>query len=246
MKHSTPEGIKFKKLQRRLKLRRYATVGILESLWIATIKNSPAGDIGRFDNETIAIECDWDGDADELVDALTECGWLDKCATSRLVVHDWHDHAPYFVRGVVSKRGGFKSKPSEPLKTATIVGDISQPQNADPVADITDQQPNLTKHNLTKPKSDPLSLLTDSLRKAVVTWVDYKAEKKKKYTPIGLQTLVNKVARYSESLGERAVCSAFEDAMSEGWEGWDHRLKDAKPSTAPKQLQEMGWGKRTK
>jgi hypothetical protein len=158
VKHSTPESIKFKKLQRRLGITRYATIGVLESLWIATIKNAPRGDIGRFDNETIAIECEWDGDADTLVSALVECGWLDRSVQYRLIVHDWHDHAPYFVRGVVAKSGGFLSlegscakQCKDELKSETIVGDYSDQLL---VSDFIDQQPNLTKHNVTKHKED--------------------------------------------------------------------------------------------
>lgn len=245
MKHSTPDGIKFKKLQRRLKLPRYATVGILESLWIATIKNAPAGDIGRFDNETIAIECDWDRDADELVDALTDCGWLDKCDKNRLVVHDWHDHAPYFVRGVVSKKGGFCSKVSEELKTGTIVGDISPPQTDVPVGDITDQQPNLTQHNLTKPKDDPLSLLPDSIKETVRNWIQYKLEKKKTYTQTGLKSFATQVNKFCASHGESAVVASFERSMSEGWQGWDHSLVNAKPQQPSNKITAMGSGRRT-
>ena len=155
VKHSTPESIKFKKLQRRLGITRYATIGVLESLWIATIKNAPRGDIGRFDDETIAIECEWDKDAGLLVSALIECGWLDRSEEHRLVVHDWHDHAPYFVRGVVAKSGGFLSLQNpcaeeckKELKTPTIVADYSAPTND---GDNTDQQPNLTQRNVTKP-----------------------------------------------------------------------------------------------
>lgn len=244
MKHSTPDGIKFKKLQRRLKLPRYATVGILESLWIATIKNAPAGDIGRFDNETIAIECDWDRDADELVDALVDCGWLDKCDKNRLVVHDWHDHAPYFVRGVVSKKGGFCSKVSEELKTDTTVGDISPPQTDTPVDDITGQQPNLTQPNLTQPKDDPLSLLPDSIKGTVGSWIQYKLDNKKKYTPIGLRSLVTRINKFCVSHGEAAVIASFERSMSEEWQGWDHSLVNAKPGQQPKMITPMGFGKR--
>jgi len=151
MKHSTPESIKFRKLQRRLGLPRYAVAGLLEMLWIATIKNAPRGDIGRFDNESIAIECDWEGDADEFVAALVDAKWLDRCAENRLVVHDWADHAPYFVRGIASRQGGFLTPKTEQLSTPTIVTQLSTPPVATIVADYTGQQPNLTQYNVTQP-----------------------------------------------------------------------------------------------
>ena len=89
MKANTPELMKFKKLQRKLGESRRGTIGLLEGLWIETARNSPAGDVGRFTNEEIAIMVDWDGDPDLLVDALVECRWLDRCSEHRLVVHDW-------------------------------------------------------------------------------------------------------------------------------------------------------------
>ncbi|TXH55778.1 MAG: hypothetical protein E6Q97_08015, partial [Desulfurellales bacterium] len=89
MKTNTTDLVKFKKLQRRLGESTRGVIGILELLWKATAQQAPRGDIGRFDNEDIAILCDWDGDPDKLVESLVDCGWLDRCETHRLVVHDW-------------------------------------------------------------------------------------------------------------------------------------------------------------
>lgn len=148
MKHQTPGSMKFKKLARRLGLRAYEAAGLLELLWIATQKNAPRGDIGKFDNEEIAIELDWIGDADELVEALVDCGWLDCCERHRLIVHDWSQHAPRYVHGVVSKIGGFAtvSDCSGALQSATVVEDCS--------GDCNEVQPNLTSPNQTEPNQN--------------------------------------------------------------------------------------------
>jgi len=105
MKSSTPELMKFQKLMRRLKESRRGTIGLLEGMWLAVAKNCPRGDIGRFCNEEIAIMCDWEGDPDELVNAMVECKWLDVCDTHRLVVHDWIDHCPTYIRGGLVRKG---------------------------------------------------------------------------------------------------------------------------------------------
>ena len=47
----------------------------------------------------------YDGDADELVAALVDCHWLDRHEVYRLVVHDWHDHAPNYLRGNLARHG---------------------------------------------------------------------------------------------------------------------------------------------
>lgn len=97
--------MKFQKLQRRLKESRRGIIGLLEGLWLAVAKNCPRGDIGKFSNEEIAIMCDWENDADELVNALIECGWLDLCSVERLVVHDWDEHCPTYIKGNLHSRG---------------------------------------------------------------------------------------------------------------------------------------------
>ena len=143
MKHSTTQKSKFKKLQRRLGTTLRETVGTLELLWVATQVNAPRGDIGSLDSEEIAIECDWPGDPDRLVDALIETGWLDIHPTHRLVVHDWHEHAPRYVKGIAAKKGGL-------IETNATQG--PRPKVDDPGSTtLGGRQPNLTKPNLTKP-----------------------------------------------------------------------------------------------
>jgi len=156
MKHTTPDLMKFKKLQRRLGVHKAQLVGMLELLWIATQKSAPRGDIGKFDDEEIAIEMGWDGDPETLILSLVECGWLDRCEDHRLVVHDWHEHAPRYLKGNISKAGGFVSGPSKDSPYGTPVRD---PRTEEPSEDTgdpvrgshTDHPPNLTKPNQTKP-----------------------------------------------------------------------------------------------
>ncbi len=67
-------------------------VGILEMLWHFTAQYAKHGNIGKFGNRSIANSLHWQGDHNVLIDALTECGWLDVHAEHRLIVHDWFDH----------------------------------------------------------------------------------------------------------------------------------------------------------
>lgn len=103
MKMTCPQSIKFLKLKRRLRLPHWQVVGLLESLWLFTQMNAPRGDIGRLSNEDLAATIEWDGDADQLVLTLVECGFLDECEANRLVVHDWADHVPTYLKGALSK-----------------------------------------------------------------------------------------------------------------------------------------------
>lgn len=107
MKADTPDLIKFKDLQRLLGKPAYAITGVLEALWITTAKNAFMGDIGRHNNRQIANALEWDGDADELVAALVESGWLDKVdGDARLVIHDWYDNAAQYIVQKIHRKLG--------------------------------------------------------------------------------------------------------------------------------------------
>ena len=116
MKTATPDTMKFRRLQRRLGTSKAVTVGILELLWIATAKSAPQGDIGKFSNEEIAIECDYEGDPETLIGALVDCRWLDVHDDCRLVVHDWAEHAPTHVANNLKRWGKWFIVPKDSPK----------------------------------------------------------------------------------------------------------------------------------
>lgn len=109
MKRGTQNKIKFKRLACRLKKPLYQVMGLLTALWDATVTNAPAGNIGRLDNKDIAAALEWEGDADELIDALVDAQWLDRddrpaaAGGYRLVVHQWSEHCPDYVRSMVKR-----------------------------------------------------------------------------------------------------------------------------------------------
>lgn len=92
MKAGTDRKAKFRQLQRDLKLPRYAVVGLLQSLWDFAAVNTPEGDVGRFSDEDIALDIEYEGSPDELIDTLVNRRWLDRSDDHRLVIHDWPDH----------------------------------------------------------------------------------------------------------------------------------------------------------
>lgn len=105
MKNGTECKLKFKQLQRRLKLPLWQARGLLDTLWQFVATNCPTGDVGRFTNEEIAVGIDWQDDPDELVAALTSCRWLDVCDDRRrLIVHDWPEHCEHEVHKQLAKK----------------------------------------------------------------------------------------------------------------------------------------------
>jgi hypothetical protein len=108
IKRGTPDHPKARALAQRLGLRRFEIVGLLESLWHFAAGYAKRGDVGRFTDEEIASHLEWRGAADELVAALVDSRWLDRCPCHRLRVHDWKDHADQTVtRSEEVKKRGF-------------------------------------------------------------------------------------------------------------------------------------------
>lgn len=105
MKTGTLRHVKTLRLKRRLdNAADYVVAGVLNCLWDMTAEQAPRGDVGRFTDEDIAAYIGWTGDESELVEALVASGWLDRCEEHRLVVHDWPEHAPKFIKDRLRKR----------------------------------------------------------------------------------------------------------------------------------------------
>ncbi|MFA5391920.1 MAG: hypothetical protein WC331_10925 [Candidatus Omnitrophota bacterium] len=93
MKRGTPDHPKVLMLASRLKLPKYAAVGLLECLWHFTARYAGQGDIGRYENDIIADALGWKKEPDVLIEALIAEKWLDAHEKYRLIVHDWSDHS---------------------------------------------------------------------------------------------------------------------------------------------------------
>jgi hypothetical protein len=167
MKTTTITSMKFLRLKRKLGLPHWQAVGLLESLWVFAMANAMAGDIGRHSNEDIAAALEWAGDPDQLINNLIETGWLDRHPECRLSIHDWEDHCPNFVKGVMANKGkSFVSKvlPSpQPSHTPSPQPSPQPSHTPSPVLESPTQGvapsnltlPNITKANLTKAEGVP-------------------------------------------------------------------------------------------
>lgn len=140
MKRGTSRHPKLYALCRALSIGRRDAVGLLELLWEYTAEYAPTGDIGKFADGDIAAAVEWTGNTGELILGLVRSGWLDESDQHRLLVHDWADHAPEFVK----KRLAYRKTPF-----AENGGD-SPPIGAN----LPPTQPNPTKPNQTKPKKE--------------------------------------------------------------------------------------------
>lgn len=150
MKREAPNKLKFKQLQRALTLPLWQAVGLLETIWHITAINRPDGDIGYMTNVQIAALVEYSGDADQMVEALVDAKWLDRDHEFRLVIHDWSDHVPTYLKGAYRKNG--KLFCDEAIRKRKTAAKQAQEQ-ADRVTKTAAKHPlpNQTKPNLTSP-----------------------------------------------------------------------------------------------
>lgn len=234
MKSSTPELLKFQKLMRRLKESRRGTIGLLEGMWLSVAKNCPRGDIGRFSNEEIAIMVDWEGDPDELVEALVECHWIDVCEVNRLVIHDWHDHCPTYVKGGLAKKGqviaiGTTSELEAEQDSGTTLGTTLATTLAC-TSEVSSTKPSLAKPSQTKP-NPPISpkgerprfdaskvvlpIQTEAFQEAWNLWCQHRTEIKKPLKPTSCDQQLKQLAEW----GEARAIAAIRYTVAKGWQG---------------------------
>jgi hypothetical protein len=216
MKAGTQNHLKVKRLMRLLGIPLYRAVGILESLWLLCADCCDEGDIGKYTDEEIADYLGWDGpqSPSELVRALSDSGWTDPDSECRLVVHDWLEHCPEYIRDRVRKRnarGGKRRKQTtyaspEPDKTPNSrtgpgvsgvcptlsenVPSIPNPTNPNPTQPIptpgADKPREKGRSPVTLEQLEiPESLNTAEARASIDEWLRYKRSRGESYKEPG-------------------------------------------------------------
>jgi len=157
MKSGTESKLKFKQLKRRLQLRYWQVVGVLETLWRVAQTDAPAGDIGRLDNDEIAAAMEWEGPPEALIDALIDTHWLDRDEEFRLIIHDWSEHAPNHLVGAFKRHGRLFADQIVKNRAKQVANhDAKQVARDHAIAPCPGTMPpNQTKPNQTKPTNQP-------------------------------------------------------------------------------------------
>ena len=82
------------------------TTGLLERMWELTRSEAPQGDLGaHVCDEELAEALLWCGEPSVLIDALVAERWLDADETHRLVVHNWADRCPRYIKQRLTRKG---------------------------------------------------------------------------------------------------------------------------------------------
>jgi hypothetical protein len=97
---------KTRKAARRLAVSLPTVIGHLHLLWYWALDHAPDGDLSKFDPDDLADAAGWEGDPDDFVKALTDCGpgdsagFLDPDGS----LHDWDDYGGKYGKRVAAAR----------------------------------------------------------------------------------------------------------------------------------------------
>lgn len=147
--------IKTKRFARKLGVTVPAAIGHLHLLWWWAMDNLPDGNLSEMESEDIADEMMFDGDSENLVDALIESGFVDVIDEQNFI-HDWHD---YIGKLVEKREKDAERKRLERAKTPKkkVVRRTSNGRNKD---DPCDGAGNRTVPNRTKPEPKDIKTYT--------------------------------------------------------------------------------------
>lgn len=220
MKKDAISKHKFRVLKRRLAKPAYVVVGVLELLWLTTQISAAEGDIGRLSNEEIAAALEWEGDADQLIDTLVDCCWLDRDEEYRLIVHGWSEHVPTYLSNAFKKHG---KKFADQVSVDRAKHHAKHHAKHDALEgakhDAKHPAPNLTKPNQTKQEAAdadfPSSLQTPRFAAAWADWECHRREIKKELKP----TQTKKQLLWLASLGHDLAVRTIEHTIEKGWQG---------------------------
>lgn len=97
-------------------------IGHLELLWAFVAKQSPQGNLGKWPDGAIARACYWMGDPEAFLNCLLKSGLVDVHKTHRLVIHDWSEHCPNWVRAKLKRTSTVFISTEVPTEDATEDG----------------------------------------------------------------------------------------------------------------------------
>lgn len=95
---------KVRRFARRLGISIPAAIGHLHLLWWWALDYAMDGDLSKYDAADIADAAQWDGDPDEFLAALMECGvgggagFVERTEAGELLLHDWWDYAGKLIQ----------------------------------------------------------------------------------------------------------------------------------------------------
>lgn len=167
-------------LMESLKITRRDAIGLLHLLWWWCADYAKDGQLDKVSLTHLCRELDWTGDKDQLLDALVECGFVDR---NPLRIHDWPEYRLHFeamAERVERKRDGARRRAKDyrerkALRHAPEKRDVMQ-SNADTRPEQPEQNNQLrVRKTFSKPTAEEVATYAKSIEFALngSEFVDY-------------------------------------------------------------------------
>ena len=126
-------------------------LGMLVSLWLWALDNTPDGGLDNISNRTIARATRWpEKKADQLMTALINNGWIDRSESGGLALHDWSEYGGKLTERRATDRARKQRKNAEGRKNSGgIPAEEDRSGNGNPPLHYTTLQ-NTTEQNTTE------------------------------------------------------------------------------------------------
>ncbi len=169
MIHTLTESVPFRRLVRAMAAEHQCSLELgwvhamarIEGLIHLAIRDARRGDIGRLEDIEIADALRWPGPPERLVAMLIDAGFLAADPEYRLVLIDWHNSAPGFIKKNIGRAGGFVTGSPEPERESDSAPASSPEPGSDTEAAQQSQNartPNRTRPNRTEGLIDDRSI----------------------------------------------------------------------------------------
>ena len=116
---------------------------LIVSFWLWALDNAPSGSLDGISNRMIARAAQWNGNADEFVEALKSAELLDETSDGELELHDWQEYAG----NLIEKREAEKQRSRKRRAAA-------KEQPADTIVLPSSWQQTTTGQTTDRPQSD--------------------------------------------------------------------------------------------
>ena len=140
-------------MRRLLGINKAQVIGHLHLLWWWCLDNAPDGDLSAIDPADIAIAMDWNGDANTIIGALVNVGFID----NNMHVHSWDEYAgKLLIRRADNAERQKRHREKELIKLKSQMplllgnGDITVTSQSRNIATV----PNRTQQKSTEPNSN--------------------------------------------------------------------------------------------
>ncbi len=180
-------------------------------LWAYAAEHQSDGDFSGYSSEELAFLLGCNKHASSILEALKECGFIDETG----IIHDWEEHngfhSTFSERAKTAAKARWAKKEKK-QKKEVIKTDTDTETETSIASSMLQASPWLLDHEVSLPES----LQTQACLEAAKVWLQYKRERRDKYTPTGL---ASSVKRWAKEFTAIEFPEAVEYSISKSWKG---------------------------